>query len=451
MKTAAGIFSFITAVIMLLTATPAGAQHTPLFQGSPAEAYAQRKEALKGGTMMPVVSLLTCDAGKDIYELEGHTSLRVNDIANRSDYTFNWGVFDFNSPNFLYRFVKGETDYMCVAYPTKLFIDEYKARGRRVTEQILDLDSVQTVRLLNLLAQNLLPENSTYRYNYVKDNCSTRPLGVIERALGDSLRFIEPSDYVYGYTGVRQESPAEPTTFRKEMTRYHAAYPWYQFGIDLALGSGIDKEISARERIYSPLFLHDMMSMATFGDRPIVASEYVLAEGTPGGTSLSATPWYLTPVAAAVYLLVITLIVSAVDFWRRKISRWYDSLLYGVMGLAGCLLTFLIFVSTHEATSPNWLFLWLNPLCFIPVVFEWIKSCKRVVYCYQFCNFAALIVLLAGHQFFGQALNPAFAILIVSDLIRSFTYIYLYKYLSVRSFSKPKKSPVRCVKKKNRR
>ena len=102
-------------------------------------------------------------------------------------------------------------------------------------------------------------------------------------------------------------------------------------------------------------------------------------------------------------------------------------LLFGVFFLTGCLLSFLIFVSVHEATSPNWLYLWLNPLCIIAAVGVWIKSWRRVVYCYQICNFAALILLLAGHHFFGQAFNPAFPLLIVCDLIRSATCIYVYR------------------------
>lgn len=124
-------------------------------------------------------------------------------------------------------------------------------------------------------------------------------------------------------------------------------------------------------------------------------------------------------------LLALTIAISIRDFERRRTTRWFDTTLYGAFAVAGSLIAFLIFVSEHEATSPNWLFLWLNPFSFIVVIGIWIKRCKRVVYCYQICNFAALILLLAGHSFFGQALNMAFPLLILCDLIRSATQIYI--------------------------
>lgn len=374
----------------------------------------------------PVVSLLTVDAGREVYELEGHTELRIRDDAGR-DYCVNWGVFDFNSPNFALRFAAGETDYLCIGFPTDMVVAEYVAMGRNVREQVLALDSIQTERLIALVAENMMPQNRVYRYNYVKDNCALRPLTLIERAIGDTLTFRAPEHFRYGYSGKTQGATPEPATFRSEMSLYHSAYPWYQFGIDLALGSGIDYPITTRERAYSPLYLHDVLAGANVNGRPLVSRESVLVTGTPGGVSQPPTPWPLTPVAVSLYLLAATLAVSVRDLRRRSVSRWFDAPFYFLLFAGGCILTYLIFVSTHEATSPNWLYLWLNPLCIIPVIFEWIKSGKRVVYCYQFCNFAALILLLAGHTWLGQALNTAFLILIACDLIRSFIYIYIYR------------------------
>lgn len=127
----------------------------------------------------------------------------------------------------------------------------------------------------------------------------------------------------------------------------------------------------------------------------------------------------------AAYILAAAVIVSVRDIRRRSLSRWFDALLFGVYGLLGCLLTFLIFVSSHEATSPNFLYLWLNPLCLFAAVGTWIKCCQRAVYCYHFCNFAAVLLLLTAHHYFGQALNPAFPLLMTADIIRSATNIYV--------------------------
>ena len=162
----------------------------------------------------PRISLLTAHAGAEIYQLEGHTALRIVH-PDRGDYVVNWGLFDFAAPNFVYRFVKGETDYLAGAASTDRFLEIYRREGRKVVEQTLDLTPEEALRVVELTDLNLRPENRVYRYNYVLDNCATRPLAVIEKAIGDSLRFS--SD------GLRREP-----SFREAMRSYHLDYPWYQ-------------------------------------------------------------------------------------------------------------------------------------------------------------------------------------------------------------------------------
>ncbi|MDE6528369.1 MAG: DUF4105 domain-containing protein [Muribaculaceae bacterium] len=383
------------------------------------------------------VSLITCAPGREVYQLEGHTALRLtkDSITGNPgyDHVVNWGVFDFASPNFLYRFVKGQTDYMALAYPFDIFMEEYRRDGRRVVEQVLDLTPAQASRVEALAAANILPQNRTYRYNYVKDNCATRPLALIEAALGDTLEFHEPAPAEKAMTPhplQETHTSATPATFRSEITRYHTCYPWYQFGIDLALGSGIDKPIGPRGQIFAPVFLQRQMATATYSTpqgetRKAVKETRILNHGMPDGVTAEPTPPPFSPIGVSVALFTLTLAISIRDIGRRRITRWFDTILYGTFTFAGTIIAFLIFVSEHEATSPNWLFLWLNPFCLIAAAGIWIKRCKRVVYCYQICNFAALILLLAGHHFFGQALNAAFPLLILCDLMRSFTFIYV--------------------------
>lgn len=364
------------------------------------------------------VSVLTCAPGAQIYQLEGHTALRLQipaaDGSTARDVVVNWGVFDFDAPNFVYRFVKGETDYMALAYPTQLFLEEYRRDGRRVVEQTISLTPAQTDSLMNAISLNLLPENRTYRYNYVLDNCATRPMELLTRYAG----VAEAS--AFGST-----APGEHT-FRSEMRRYHTNYPWYQFGIDLALGSGLDRPISERERNFAPIELLNTLAEARKADgSALVESTKILVEGPEEGTAEGPTPALLTPMAVAIYILLATIILSIIDIRRQKLSRWFDSLLFGVYGVLGLLLTFLIFASSHYATSPNWLYLWLNPLCLFAAAGVWIKSWRRAVYCYQICNFAAVAALCAVGCMGVQSLNAAFFPLMAADLLRSATFIYL--------------------------
>ena len=121
----------------------------------------------------PRISLLTARAGAEIYQLEGHSALRIQDPV-RGDYVVNWGLFDFAAPNFVYRFVKGETDYMAGATDTRRFLELYRREGREVVEQKLNLSPEEALEVRNLTDINLQPENRSYRYNYVLDTSATR-------------------------------------------------------------------------------------------------------------------------------------------------------------------------------------------------------------------------------------------------------------------------------------
>lgn len=358
------------------------------------------------------VSLVTFYPGSDIYELEGHTVLRLD--MPEGDFAVSYGTYDFDQPNFVYRFVKGETDYWVTIVPWERMKDSYRRHGRRIVARYLDLSQQQKERLVDLLRDNLQPGNRTYRYNYVKDNCATRPLRMVELALGDSIAL-----------GNAPAETSELSSFRDIMRHYHRNYPWYQFGIDLALGSGIDYAIDNREKAFAPVILDSQLETATVGGQPLVTSTEIINDVAEDNAVLEPTPWYLTPMAAGCFLLVFVASITLRDLHRRRVSRWLDSLLFGVFGLAGLIITFLVFISVHEATSPNILLLWLNPLCFIPCIFIWINRCKIIVFSYQIVNFVALIVLVSMWLAGIQSLNFAFIPFLLCDAIRSANYIYL--------------------------
>lgn len=351
------------------------------------------------------VSLVVCGPGSDIYELEGHAALRVRTEAG-ADVAVNWGLFDFNAPGFVWRFALGHTDYMCGATPWPYFLEAYRRDGRSVEEYRLHLTPGQEQRLIGLLQTNLLPANATYRYNYVKDNCSTRPLRVIEAAIGDTLALPDPLPGC--------------DTFRDIMRHYHNRHPWYQFGIDLALGPGIDYPLSAREKAFVPLLLGGQLAATG------IVSE-AIADAPQTAQAPASTPWYATPMAAAIAILLICIAFTVRDQRRHRVTRWLDSALYSLFGLAGCLIFFLTFFSTHEATAPNHLIVWLNPLCFIPVVFIWIKKAQSLVMCYQIANFAALLALCICWPYQAQCANAAFWPLIAADAIRAANYVLINK------------------------
>ena len=355
--------------------------------------------------------------GSEIFELEGHSAIVVQ-IPGRPAVAYNYGVFDFDSPNFVGRFVKGETDYMTVEWPYDPFMADYYQSGRRAVAHELALDSASRADLLRTLKWQILPENRTYRYNYVKDNCATRPLATIERALGDSIH-LAPAPF--------EANSCPVMTFRNIMRHYHRNYPWYQFGIDLALGSGIDYPLSRREASFAPVELDGMLDNATVGGRKLTLGRVAVIDVPADAAVDGPTPWYASPLAVCWAVFALALFLTVRDQRHRQVTRWFDAVYFGIMGLTGCLLTFLIFVSVHEATSPNYLYLWLNPLCLLPTIFIWLKKCKKALFYYQIVNFVVLLLLIVAWPFLPQSGNAAFLPLILADMLRAANYIYLNK------------------------
>lgn len=355
-----------------------------------------------------VVSLVVCDAGKDVYELEGHAALRVR--TPYDDVAVHWGLFDFNAPGFVWRFALGETDYLCGATPWPYFEAAYSREGRRITEHRLALTPSEKERMLMLLNRNLQPENRSYRYNYVKDNCATRPLAMVEAAIADSI--------------ILPDAGANHESFRGMMRRYHSGYPWYQFGIDLALGPGIDYELNAREKAFAPVVLDKQLPEArTSSGRTLVESSAVISDVPERAAVDGPTPWWASPMAMAMAVLCAALLFTVRDQRRRCVTRWFDAVLFGVLGLAGCLVFFLVVFSTHEATSPNYLLWWVNPLCLLPVIFIWIKKAQRLVMCYQIANFAVLLALCVAWPLLPQSANAAIWPLVAADAVRALNYV----------------------------
>ncbi len=357
-----------------------------------------------------VASLITCYPGPDVYELYGHTMLRMR--YKNVDIVYNYGIFDFDTPNFIYRFVKGDTDYKVAGYNGAYLLDGY--RSRKVVEQQLNLTPSQAMCIWAALDNNVRPENATYRYNYVYDNCATRPRDIVERVLGDKLHYGEMHDTL---------------TFRQEMQQYNANYAWQQFGIDLVLGQGIDYKLTYREQMFVPMVLMQAFAEACVERdgqiEPLVSNTVVLNNGNDSGDILPPTPVWQTPMTVAIVLLVITIALSWRDVRRGKVCRCFDSLLFGIVGVCGLLVFFLIFISTHAATSPNFNGFWLHPFAFVPAIFVWTKKTKKLLYFYHFVNFAVVILLLIVWPLLAQAANMAAFPLMLCIATRSLSYVWI--------------------------
>lgn len=304
------------------------------------------------------VSLLTCSPHEEIYSLYGHTALRWHDLRNGDDLAFNWGVFDFNKPYFILRFVFGLTDYELGAYPFQYFKEEYKHYGSSVTEQVLNLTAEEKEAVKAALVENLRPENKVYRYNYFYDNCSLRPREIIEQCVRGKIEYAQREDYTPSYRDMTHLC-----------TRNH---PWAAFGNDMLLGVKADQPTDMRQQEFLPEnLLYDFDRATIYADghyRPLVKERRIAVQP---GVQIIEKDFPLTPTECACLLLLLSVIIGLMEWKRKKTYRGWDILLMVLQGLAGCVLFVMLF-SQHPTTSTNLQIFMLNPLplFFMPAVWR---------------------------------------------------------------------------------
>lgn len=325
------------------------------------------------------ISLLTCSPGTEPYTLFGHTAIHMrNAKLKRFDFVFNYGLFDYSAKNFVWRFVKGETDYELGAEPTDFFMSRYVDEGHTVWEQELNLTPEEKEMLFGLIVWNSRPENKFYRYNFLYDNCTTRARDAFQRAMGE-VRVAYPPN-------------TDQLTFRDIIHRYTASSPWVELGIDLVLGCEVDRPLDYRNKMFVPSRYHNLVKDATLEYPDGTIKPFVREEKIWEPTcELKDTPGFpLSPVLTMWLVFALTVVVSFIDWNRRKVSLWLDVLLLTAQGVAGLLVAFLFFFSEHPAVGTNWLIVIFNPLVFvlIPLIF---KRRSRIYKVAEYVNMAGLV------------------------------------------------------------
>ena len=357
------------------------------------------------------VSLVTFYPGSEPHNIWGHSEIRVQ--QGPVDVYFNYGVFDFQAPAFMWRFMLGQTDYLCQPVPRAYAM--LGMENRRMVEQELNLPQDKAIMVRDFLWNNAQPENRTYRYKFLSDNCSTRPRDIIEMAAGEGLRYPAMSD--------------STVTYRDILAHYCRNYAWERFGIDLVLGWDVDTVLDQRATMFIPMLLMDAVAGATVTTdstttRLVRATTVPIDKSTEGNVR-PPTPWYLSPMTVAVLVLALTLMVTWRDWRRHDVARWFDTVLFSAGGLAGCLLFFLIFFSTHEATSPNINIAWLNPVLLLLAILPWFKKTRNAARWLHALNALVVALLMLAWPWQPQVGNFAFFPLMTALVTRSLANVLL--------------------------
>jgi hypothetical protein len=285
------------------------------------------------------VSLITYTPGEELYQAFGHSAIRVKDVLLSMDRLYNFGVFDFETPDFYLKFVHGDLFYQLAVGPGEEEISTVGAYGQGVTELLLNLSQDQKQKLFEALEINLLPQNRFYRYDFILDNCSTRPRDVLERITGSPIIERETGDQ----------------TFRQMLDPYFTRIPWIGFGISLLLGAKVDRLASPREACFLPADLERAVQTSKNGDHSLTEEKRELfpAEALPDLWPCLAPIWIFYTGGVLWFL-----------FWllrRKGHSIWPTALSLTIFGLTG---TFLLVVSLWTrlwVLHENWNLLWLIP------------------------------------------------------------------------------------------
>lgn len=370
------------------------------------------------------VSLLTCSPGKEIFELYGHTALRVTNLTKESDLTqnnrtndlvFNFGVFSFNQPHFIARFIKGDTDYTMDAVPFDVFLKSYFRDGRHVEEQILNLNQAESHRLLQALMNLWTQENWSYRYNFFKDNCTTRARDIIEQAMDGHIVYA-PSD------------KNKAISYRSIVHEYTADSPWDEIGQDILLGAEADEPIDGRAQQFVPYHLKKAFSKANIQRTdgtclPLVQQELQHVSDTAAVPAAR----HISPTVIAIIWLLITAGIVALR-WKKKDTGYlwfYDALPLLLQGCMGVIIAYLFLFSSHPTVNSNWLLIIFNPipLLYLPVALTKAKKRKKDYY-----HAIATVILLAFCLFAGiipQDIPTAIILLAWNLLILSAGHIVI--------------------------
>ncbi|WP_308992631.1 DUF4105 domain-containing protein [Mariniflexile litorale] len=360
------------------------------------------------------ISVLTVGSGKSLNDSFGHSGFRVVDPIKNIDLVFNYGVYDFQTPNFYLKFAQGKLNYLIGFDYYEDFFERYISQNRTIKEQVLNLSKIEKQQLFDYLLNNIKPENRGYLYDFFYDNCATKIKDVTNISLNNTIVFNKPKNF-------------KDQTFRTLIQNNLNKNSWGSFGIDLALGSVIDRKATTEDHMFLPENIYNFFEVATIksSNKPLVKESKVLYKmiDEPLPSDFFTSPLFVFGV-----LGIFILFITYNDFKKQKHTVWLDVTLFSITGLIGILILLLWFATDHKGTHQNYNLLWAFALNILvigqllkPKASKWfIKYLKLLV---------ILLCLLTLHWLMGI---QVFAIGLIPLLLALFIrYLFLINIMTI--------------------
>ena len=358
------------------------------------------------------ISVLTIAPGNSLNDAFGHNAFRIKDSTINLDVTYDYGRFDFEAPNFYLNFARGKLNYSIGSINFYDFLRFYISQNRSVKEQVLNLSQNEKQSLYNYLLQNNKPENRNYLYEFFFDNCATKIKDVVNIALDNGVNYTTPKDF-------KQE------TFRTLIHDNLNRNSWGSLGIDVALGSVIDRKATPEEHMFLPENIHRFFEVANIKkDLPLIKESKILYKQKE---TVKSNSFLTSPLFVFGIISVLILYITFKDYKNHKQTKWLDVALFSITGIIGVFILLLWFATDHIGTHQNYNLLW----AFAPNILFIGQFFKEKASNWFIRYFKFLVILLClltlhwiiGVQVFAIGLMP----FLVALLIR---YIYLVQILS---------------------
>ena len=341
------------------------------------------------------ISILSIGEGPSLVDAFGHTAIRVKDEKLKNDVVFNFGVYDFNSPNFYSNFVKGRPEYKLAIQNYSNLIQNYIRQKRYIVEHQLNLDQNSIKIIIDLLVEKL--NDPYYIYDYFRDNCTTRAADIVIDKTNNKFKDekLESEDIV---------------SYRELIHGKINENSWAALGIDLCLGAIIDKKIKTRETFFLP---ENLMNYLDLYEGDIIKRNIIYRPE-------SAISYRENIPSPLLINLILSLIIVAITIFNFKSNKWnksLDSLIFLISGSIGILIIYLWFFSNHFAGAQNFNFLWAFPLNFA-LIFAIYKN-KIPNWSIGYIKLLIILIILlflhwtTGVQKYNLTLLPIFVALLI--------------------------------------